>query len=197
MGKKRVWRCSHHGAAETNLTRNYEVVGSIPGLDHCVKDLALLWLWCRPATIALIRPLAWEPPYAAGVALEKVKRQKKKKKKEKEAEYFGWVRPEGWLSPHAWKCVTWKNTVTLLTTRYPEELLCYLSLPLLVNTERMMYVYVCAFLFFVPLSWENFFSLGSFLKCCLHHTSTFWCEGSKHLFTGKQNNTLMFIFKSF
>jgi len=25
---------------------------------------------------ALIRPLAWEPPYAAGVALEKAKRQK-------------------------------------------------------------------------------------------------------------------------
>jgi len=26
---------------------------------------------------ALIRPLAWEPPYAAGVAQEKAKRQKK------------------------------------------------------------------------------------------------------------------------
>ena len=39
-------------------------------------DLALLWLWCRPAAIALIRPLAWEPPYAAGGAL---KIQKKKK----------------------------------------------------------------------------------------------------------------------
>ena len=40
--------------------------------------LALLWLWRRPAAIALIRPLAWEPPYAAGTAL---KRQKTKKKK--------------------------------------------------------------------------------------------------------------------
>ena len=28
-----------------------------------------------------MRPLAWEPPYAAGVALEMAKRQKKKKKK--------------------------------------------------------------------------------------------------------------------
>ena len=36
--------------------------------------LALLWLWRRPAATALTRPLAWEPPYAAGVAL---KRQKK------------------------------------------------------------------------------------------------------------------------
>ena len=38
-------------------------------------DLALLWLWCRPAATAPIRPLAREPPYAAGVA---VKRKKKK-----------------------------------------------------------------------------------------------------------------------
>jgi len=42
----------------------------------------LLWLWHRPAATAPIRPLAWEPPCAAGAALEKTKRQKKKKKKE-------------------------------------------------------------------------------------------------------------------
>ena len=36
----------------------------------------LLWLWRRPAATAPIGPLAWEPPYAAGVALEKAKRQK-------------------------------------------------------------------------------------------------------------------------
>ena len=28
------------------------------------SDLVLLWLWCRLAAAALIRPLAWEPPYA-------------------------------------------------------------------------------------------------------------------------------------
>ena len=60
----------------TNPTRNHEVEGAIPGLAQWVKDLALLWLWCRPAAIAPIGPLAWEPPYAAGVAL---KRQKEKK----------------------------------------------------------------------------------------------------------------------
>ena len=38
-------------------------------------DLALLWLWHRLAVAAPIRPLAWEPPYAAGAAL---KRQTKK-----------------------------------------------------------------------------------------------------------------------
>ena len=42
------------------------------------SDLALLWLWCRPAATALIGPLAWESPYAAGAVLQ---RQKKKKKK--------------------------------------------------------------------------------------------------------------------
>ena len=34
------------------------------------SDPALLWLWCRPVAMALIRPLAWEPPYATGVAQE-------------------------------------------------------------------------------------------------------------------------------
>ena len=41
----------------------------------------LLWLWHRVAATALIRPLAWELPYAAGATVEKTKRPKKKKKK--------------------------------------------------------------------------------------------------------------------
>ena len=50
------------------------------GLRH-VPDPMLLWLWCRLAATAPIRPLAWEPPHAAGVALEKTKKKKKKKKR--------------------------------------------------------------------------------------------------------------------
>ena len=42
------------------------------------SDLALLWLWQRPAATALIRPQAWEPPYAAGAALKKDQKKKKK-----------------------------------------------------------------------------------------------------------------------
>ena len=52
------------------------------GVGHrCGSDPQLLWLWCTLAATALIRSLAWEPPYATGVALEKAKRQKEKKKK--------------------------------------------------------------------------------------------------------------------
>ena len=46
-------------------------VGRRPGLDP-----ELLWLWCRPAATALIRPLAWEPPYAARAAQEKWQKDK-------------------------------------------------------------------------------------------------------------------------
>ena len=53
---------------------------------HCLKlhvgqgcglDLALLWLWYRPEATAPIRPLAWEPLYASGVALKKTKDRNK------------------------------------------------------------------------------------------------------------------------
>ena len=39
------------------------------------SDPALLWLWCRPAAVAQIQPVAWEPPYATGVALKKNSQQ--------------------------------------------------------------------------------------------------------------------------
>ena len=79
----------------TNSTRNHEVEGSVPALAQWVKDLALplscgvgrrrgsdpalLWLWHRLEATAQIRPLAWEPPYAAGTAQEMAKRKKKKR----------------------------------------------------------------------------------------------------------------------
>ena len=44
---------------------------------RCGLDPALLWLW--PAATALIGPLAWELPYALGVAL-KIQKQKQTKK---------------------------------------------------------------------------------------------------------------------
>ena len=49
------------------------------------SNLALLWLWHRPAAVALIQPLAWGPPYTAGAAL---KSQKTKEKKKKENQHY-------------------------------------------------------------------------------------------------------------
>ena len=63
----------------TNRTRNHEVAGSIPGLAQLVKDPVWLWLRCKLAAIALIQPLAWEPPHAASAALKRKKRKKESK----------------------------------------------------------------------------------------------------------------------
>ena len=43
------------------------------------SDPALLWLRCRLTAVTPTGPLAWEPPCATGVALEKTKDKKKKK----------------------------------------------------------------------------------------------------------------------
>ena len=43
------------------------------GQRHC-SDLVLLWLWCRLADVALIRPLAWKSPHATSVALRREKK---------------------------------------------------------------------------------------------------------------------------
>ena len=47
-------------------------------------DPALLWLWCRLAATALIRPLAWEPPCAVEATLEKKAKQKQKQNEQQQ-----------------------------------------------------------------------------------------------------------------
>ena len=55
------------------------------------SDPELLWLWPRPAATAPNGPLAWEPPYAASVALKDKKTKKKKKKRKKEKKKRIWM----------------------------------------------------------------------------------------------------------
>ena len=53
-------------------------------LGHrCGSDLLLLRLCRRPAAVALIQPIAWELPCAAGGPSKEEKEKKKKKKKKK------------------------------------------------------------------------------------------------------------------
>ena len=76
-------------------------------IRHCHKlwhwhrhgsDLELLWLWHRPAAAALIRPLAWEYPYATCIAL---KRKKKKRERERDSKcQWGSEKLECWW----WEC---------------------------------------------------------------------------------------------
>ena len=63
----------------------------------CSSDPELLWLWPRLEATAPIRPLAWEPPYATGVALEKTKKTKKKKKKENFSRLTLHMGVDGWM----------------------------------------------------------------------------------------------------
>ena len=55
-----------------------EEAGLIPGPDQWIEDRALLWLWCRLAASAPIRPRGWEFPYAADAAIKRKKKGRKK-----------------------------------------------------------------------------------------------------------------------
>ena len=58
-------------------------VGQRHGLDP-----ELLWLWCRLVAVALIQPLAWEPPYTMGAALKSKNQIKTKQTNKPKANIF-------------------------------------------------------------------------------------------------------------
>ena len=73
----------------TNPTRIHEDVGSIPDLTQWVRIWCFHELWCRPAAVAPIRPLARELPHATNTAL-KTKKFKKLKNLCKNIEFPMW-----------------------------------------------------------------------------------------------------------
>ena len=84
---KNIVRSSCCGSEETNLTSIHDEAGLIPGLARGFGIPSCHELWCRSQTWlescaavavpAPVCPLAWDSPYAVGVAL---KGQKKKKR---------------------------------------------------------------------------------------------------------------------
>ena len=68
------------------------------------SDLALLWLWYRPADTTPIQPLAWESPYATGAALKR-----KEKKKANTIWYHLHVKSKIW---HKWMYLQNRNRLT-------------------------------------------------------------------------------------
>ena len=86
-----MWHRRSSSLSSANPTSIHEDVGSVPGLAQwgkksglavscgvarrCSSDPTMLWLWRKPAAVALIRPPAWELPYALGVALKSKKKK--------------------------------------------------------------------------------------------------------------------------
>ena len=110
--KKKKKRSSCCGSAIMNPTGIHEDAGVIPSFIQWVGDAVLsysvghrhgldpplLWMWCRLAATAPIWPIAWELPYAKGVALKRHDQKKKKTHvtnvvedvEKREPSYTGW-----------------------------------------------------------------------------------------------------------
>ena len=94
-------------------------VGHRRGLDP-----TLLWLWCRLEAVALIQPLAWEPPCAMGKALKKQKQSQKKKKKKLQ---LGCCDNQG-CTTHGQKSVTaWERSAEMVALEWSLQRLIEIS----------------------------------------------------------------------
>ena len=104
--KTRVWSLASQGSGIAMSCG----VGHRHGLDP-----ELLWLWCRPASTALIWSLAWEPPYVMGVALKRQKPKEKEKKEKRKVTGPTWQQCWGCLGLHT----LMRHTLAILSTVFP------------------------------------------------------------------------------
>ena len=131
-----------------NLTSINEDAGSVPDLTQGVKDLALLrwlgsdvgllWLWCRLWNVlsysTRLLTLAWEIPYATGMAIKSKNKQttnpKNKNKKTKQSFLCNLDQP-------AWSGQT-SNDQKESSTRFPiiEILITFISK---ITTNKMFW----------------------------------------------------------
>ena len=132
---------------------------------RCRWDAALLWLWHRPVAVALIRPLAWESPYAVGTAL---KRQKKKKKKKKEKK-----RKKEKKKSRLGHFPLFKTGIAIRTTNYPPYLSIMPQRPQTKRCTNISFLWVISMLVFDSMYSLSFFY--SFLICVLFEFVTVHC----------------------
>ena len=109
--QKQVWLASMRlrvqSLAWLSGLRTRIAVSCSVGCRHGLNPV-LLWLCCRLAAAAPIWPLAWEPPYALGTALEKDKRQKNKKKNKNKTNH-NTVIPKKSISSICWNLLESHN----------------------------------------------------------------------------------------
>ena len=67
LGTMRLWVQYLASVSGLRIQRCLHCCGCGVGRRRSL-DPALLWLWRRPAATVPIRPLVWEPPYAADAA---------------------------------------------------------------------------------------------------------------------------------
>ena len=97
------------------------------------SDTTLLWLWCRLAATAPVRPLAWAPPYAMGAALKRHTHKKEKYVSDYFSKLFIPIKKK-YNAEHLLLNYYWFSVVTLCF--YCHELTNLLNLSLKVRKKR-------------------------------------------------------------
>ena len=120
---------------------------------RCGSDLAWLWLWCRPVTIALILLLAWEPPYAVGRALKKCKWDYRSfhLKKTFHISFCAWINPNSYYYMWCFLCSFLQLYPTLLASSL--AMLLQFTLPFLSVPSHQFLLFQCLF---ICLFWSFF-----------------------------------------